>query len=104
MWDEQFINGASDLWLPSEKTVETFPLPPARSRAQVLPFQTLTGENFERLCWRLAFRSGDVVDCRRYGVSGVPITQSRSLEAISGMLRSMCDSLASTVLRFRGIS
>jgi hypothetical protein len=40
------------------------------SRVQVLPLEQLSWENFERLCYRLASRTAEVVDCRRYGTQG----------------------------------
>src|SRR5262245_22250448 len=46
------------------------PAPPARSRAQELPFEQLEWKNFERLCVRLARSQSDVEDCREYGVQG----------------------------------
>ena len=44
--------------------------PPTVTREQRLPFGNLTWENFERLCFRLAHRSGDVEDARIYGERG----------------------------------
>jgi hypothetical protein len=44
--------------------------PPAVSRDQVLPLGSLSWENFERLCFRLAHRDGDVEDARIYGERG----------------------------------
>lgn len=44
--------------------------PPAVTREQTLPFGSLTWENFERLCFRLAHRGGDVEDARIYGERG----------------------------------
>ncbi len=44
--------------------------PPMVTREQVLPLGSLTWENFERLCFRLAHRGGDVEDARIYGVRG----------------------------------
>ena len=44
--------------------------PPVMPRVQVLPFNALSWENFERLCTRLVASEGDVVDCHRYGVRG----------------------------------
>ncbi len=44
--------------------------PPTVTREQVLPFGSLSWENFERLCFRLAHRGGDVEDARIYGVRG----------------------------------
>lgn len=62
------VRQTADLWidLPEERPVR----PPVTSREQVLPLQQLRWENFEKLCYRLAFRLGDVADCRRYGVQG----------------------------------
>jgi hypothetical protein len=44
--------------------------PPAITREQVLPLGSLSWENFERLCFRLAHRAGDVEDARIYGERG----------------------------------
>lgn len=44
--------------------------PPMVTREQVLPLGSLTWENFERLCFRLAHRGGDVEEARIYGVRG----------------------------------
>jgi len=44
--------------------------PPTVTREQVLPFGSLSWENFERLCFRLAHRGGDVEDARIYGERG----------------------------------
>lgn len=44
--------------------------PPTVTREQVLPLGGLSWENFERLCFRLAHRSGDVEDARMYGERG----------------------------------
>jgi energy-coupling factor transporter ATP-binding protein EcfA2 len=44
--------------------------PPVRPRVQVLPFNQLSWENFERLCTRLVASDGEVKDCHRYGVRG----------------------------------
>jgi hypothetical protein len=44
--------------------------PPTVTRAQVLPLGSLSWENFERLCFRLAHRGGDVEDARIYGERG----------------------------------
>ncbi|WP_434348710.1 hypothetical protein ACN6A1_15910 [Myxococcus virescens] len=44
--------------------------PPTVTREQTLPFGSLAWENFERLCFRLAHRSGDVEDGRIYGERG----------------------------------
>lgn len=44
--------------------------PPTISREQVLPLGSLSWENFERLCFRLAHRGGEVEDARIYGERG----------------------------------
>ncbi len=44
--------------------------PPTITREQTLPLGSLTWENFERLCFRLAHRSGNVEDARLYGERG----------------------------------
>lgn len=44
--------------------------PPTVTREQVLPLGSLSWENFERLCYRLAHRGGDVEDARIYGERG----------------------------------
>ena len=44
--------------------------PPVISRPQMLPFDQLSWDNFERLCTRLIASDGDIVDCHRYGVRG----------------------------------
>lgn len=44
--------------------------PPTVTREQVLPLGGLSWENFERLCFRLAHRGGDVEDARIYGERG----------------------------------
>ena len=64
------MESAAELWLDFEGAVENLPLPPVRTRAQVLPLASLTWENFERLCYRLAWSMGQVSDCRRYGTQG----------------------------------
>lgn len=46
------------------------PDPPSTTRHQVLPFGTLTWENFERLCHRLCTLDGNVNYCARYGQQG----------------------------------
>src|ERR1019366_8691231 len=53
-----------------EGGVESFPPPPTITRPEVLPFQDIKWENFERLCFQLASRLGEVADCRRYGIQG----------------------------------
>lgn len=44
--------------------------PPTVTREQLLPFDSLSWENFERLCFRLAHRGGDVENARIYGERG----------------------------------
>lgn len=44
--------------------------PPVLTRAQILPFDQLAWEDFERLCLRLAESEADVEDCRLYGLRG----------------------------------
>lgn len=44
--------------------------PPTRTRHQLLPFEDLTWENFERLCLRLVAIQADVEHCARFGVAG----------------------------------
>lgn len=53
-------------------------LPPVSTRAQDLPLEELTWENFERLCLRLARLEADVEHCRQYGTEGQLNTKSRS--------------------------
>lgn len=43
---------------------------PVATRAQLLPFDALSWENFERLCHRLSALEGDVEHCARYGRQG----------------------------------
>lgn len=64
------MDRTADLWIDCDDVVESFPAPPVETRIQVLPLEELTWENFERLCYRLAWRLGDVSDCRRYGIQG----------------------------------
>jgi hypothetical protein len=64
------MDQTADLWIDLDSGVESFPPPPVETRVQVLPLGDLTWENFERLCYRLASRSGDVSECRRYGTQG----------------------------------
>lgn len=44
--------------------------PPVATRIQVLPFDALSWENFERLCHRLTALDGEVEHCARYGRQG----------------------------------
>src|SRR5205823_1830072 len=59
--------GIDSLWFDIDAPVIA---PPTVTREQTLPFGSLTWENFERLCFRLAHRSGDVEDARIYGEPG----------------------------------
>lgn len=45
-------------------------LPPVSARVQLLPFEALSWENFERLCHRLIALDADVEHCARYGRQG----------------------------------
>jgi hypothetical protein len=63
------MDPTADLWIDSNVVGEVIP-PPVTSRGPTLPFDKLSWENFERLCYRLAWRIGEVSDCRRYGVQG----------------------------------
>lgn len=56
----------ASLWTDLGEEVD----PPVQSKVQVLPLDQLSWEGFERLCYRLALRSGDSVDGRIYGVPG----------------------------------
>jgi hypothetical protein len=56
-------------WL-SEGPTGAAPRPPVRSRTGILPFTSLTWEDFERLCVRLAGRGADVEAAWAYGKSG----------------------------------
>ena len=56
------------LWIDLNEEVS----PPIQTRAQVLPLEKLSWENFERLCYRLAVRNGEAIDARIYGVPGQP--------------------------------
>ena len=63
------MDQTSDLWIDLDIESESIPQP-APTREQLLPLQSLSWENFERLCYRLALRGSDVADCRRYGIQG----------------------------------
>jgi len=66
------LQGSSDTgWLWTPPTGEPIS-PPASSRQQVLPFDQLTWDNFERLCLRLALQEGapEEVQVQRYGRAG----------------------------------
>nr|MBW0151060.1 NACHT domain-containing protein [Phenylobacterium sp.] len=45
-------------------------VPPVATRVQLLPFEALAWENFERLCHRMTAIHGDVEYCARYGSQG----------------------------------
>lgn len=45
-------------------------VPPVATRTQLLPFEALAWENFERLCHRMTALDGDVEYCARYGSQG----------------------------------
>lgn len=49
---------------------QTHPNPPVETRQQTLPIEELTWENFERLCYKLAQREGQIVACSLYGTRG----------------------------------
>src|ERR1700683_2612426 len=44
--------------------------PPVETRIQILPFESLTWENFERLCYRMANIDASVEHCQLYGNRG----------------------------------
>lgn len=50
--------------------VGNVPSPPVETRAQGLPFNELTWQNFERLILRLVRRESSVLDCEIYGTPG----------------------------------
>ena len=54
------------LFVAAETGVE----PPVDSRLQELPFDRITWQNFEKLCYRLARSEADVQSCRIYGDAG----------------------------------
>jgi hypothetical protein len=54
------------MFVPPDELVE----PPVETRQQLLPFDQLTWENFERLTLRLARRNGEAVHAQLYGVAG----------------------------------
>jgi hypothetical protein len=57
---------ASKVWIPPETAFRL----PIRPRLQVLPLNELPWELFQRLCARLAQRSGDVEFSQEYGIPG----------------------------------
>lgn len=54
------------LFVAAETGIE----PPIDSRLQELPFDKITWQNFEKLCYRLASSEADVESCRIYGDAG----------------------------------
>lgn len=44
--------------------------PPVEEHLQELPYNQISWENFEKLCYELAIREKEVVDARSYGVQG----------------------------------
>lgn len=56
-------------WLTGEP-LGAGPAPPVVTRQATLPFQELSWENFERLCYRLAQRAGQVEKVWAYGTQG----------------------------------
>jgi len=63
------VDSTSALWIDHEDAAEAIP-PPVSTRFQVLPLEKLSWESLERLCYRLALRTADMADCRRYGIQG----------------------------------
>lgn len=59
----------SPAWLKSPPD-GAFPSPPVNTRAQSLPFDKLTWENFERLIRRLVIREATIDECWMYGTRG----------------------------------
>ena len=57
-----------DSWLNTPPLA--IPKPPVITRAQILPFDQLQWQDFERLCCRLARKESNVEDCNQYGVQG----------------------------------
>lgn len=56
-------------WLDTEPSGPG-PNPPVVTRPAALPFQELSWENFERLCYRLAQKDGEVEKVWAYGAQG----------------------------------
>jgi hypothetical protein len=56
-----------NLLSPPDAVPSTYPV---ETRVQVLPFDALSWENFERLCHRLTALDGNVENCERYGRQG----------------------------------
>ena len=59
--------GIASLWFDVDPLAVA---PPVVTREQVLPVGSLSWDNFERLCFRLKHRGGDVEDARIYGQRG----------------------------------
>jgi len=53
-----------------ESPPDHLPQPPAVTRVQVLPFDEVTWENFERLCLRLIRHEAEIYQCSLYGERG----------------------------------
>jgi hypothetical protein len=49
---------------------DPFPAPPVETAVQLLPFDRLLWENFERLCYRLVRANAECEDARLFGVKG----------------------------------
>ncbi|MFS4580911.1 NACHT domain-containing protein [Phaeobacter sp. C3_T13_0] len=64
---DQFSNQAGDLATPPSGV---FPTPPAQPVHMMLPLGSLSWENFERLCYRLALSQGTFDHVARYGKQG----------------------------------
>ena len=56
----------SRLYVPSSSAVQ----PPVETQIQTLPFDQLSWQNFERLCFRLVGTESTVEYCQQYGVPG----------------------------------
>lgn len=61
------IDDPSWLVTPPDDAV---PMPPVSARAQMLPFEQLSWQNFERLCLRLAATDGEAEHWQLYGTAG----------------------------------
>jgi hypothetical protein len=58
------------IWLQLPPDAVPADIGPVITRPQELPFDRLTWENFERLCFRLVQREADVEHCQIYGERG----------------------------------
>jgi len=58
------------IWLQLPPDAVPADIGPVITRPQELPFDRLTWENFERLCFRLVQREADVEHCQMYGARG----------------------------------